>query len=288
MDRKNAEYKNVSLQDDPEEARSSTEFDDSHINDEEEWKTRQTRSPRSQDWHEPKYRTRNILSTFQLWRGLIDTCLLLIILALLVLLLRKESIPTQQNVLQVGGDYTGAGPQSLSPSLTTSPFPSRADRNPVSTKIVKWNADAAFVPNKTADFFSKQTLAKWNTLMPANAGWDSAGDSDIGFSTTSMTHQLHCLFMMGRIYAGVTENMTSRLPHDYHAHFLHCIDYLRQAITCAGDTALEPHSDLDSDDLGPLDGSWQGMHVCKDYGEVLGYLVGQIKEGVRTVLPIDD
>ena len=51
--------------------------------------------------------------------------------------------------------------------------------------------------------------------------------------TTSMTHQLHCLFMMGRVYAGVVHNDTSSLPADYHAHFLHCIDYIRQGVMCA-------------------------------------------------------
>ncbi|KAK3368334.1 hypothetical protein B0H63DRAFT_528702 [Podospora didyma] len=273
MSQQKAEYKTVSSQEDPEEARSSTEIGDSHLDEEKGWKTQRIHGSRSRGWHEPRTRTTNILSTFQLWRGVIDTGLLLIILTLLVLLLRKDTTQTAtQNVLQIGGDYTGAGRQII-------------------TKVIKWNADPAFVPNKTTDFFSAQTLAKWNTLMPANAGWaptgGGGGDSET-FSTTSMTHQLHCLFMMGRVYAGVTENMTHRLPHDYHVHFLHCIDYLRQGITCAGDTALEPHSALDPDDLGPLDGSWQGMHVCKDYGEVLGYLEGQIKEGVRTVLPIDD
>lgn len=66
--------------------------------------------------------------------------------------------------------------------------------------------------------------------------------------------------MMGRIYSGITTNRTQFLPTDYHSHFLHCIDYLRQAIMCAGDMALELHSPTDSDDLGPLDGGWNGRH----------------------------
>jgi len=98
--------------------------------------------------------------------------------------------------------------------------------------------------------------------------------------------------MMGRIYAGMTSNMTQVLPHDYRSHFLHCIDYLRQAIMCAGDVALELHQPTDSDDLGPLDGGWNGRHgelacpscyngssnkfaVCKDYGQVISYLDGK-------------
>lgn len=66
--------------------------------------------------------------------------------------------------------------------------------------------------------------------------------------------------MMGRVYAGVTESRTAELPADYHAHFLHCIDYIRQGIMCSGDVALEPHTPEDADDLGAKDGGWNGLH----------------------------
>ncbi|KAL5905973.1 hypothetical protein ACKVV1_010386 [Pyricularia oryzae] len=57
---------------------------------------------------------------------------------------------------------------------------------------------------------------------------------------------------------------------------------------CAGDVAMEPHSPTDADDNGPGDGSWAGYHVCKDYSQVTNYIEGEIRDGVRTVLPIDD
>ena len=66
--------------------------------------------------------------------------------------------------------------------------------------------------------------------------------------------------MMGRVYAGVLDNKTDVLPHDYHHHFLHCIDYIRQGIMCSGDVALEPHKPSDADDLGAKDGGWNGHH----------------------------
>lgn len=117
--------------------------------------------------------------------------------------------------------------------------------------------------------------------------------------------------MMARIYSGVLSNATSNLPTDWHSHFLHCVDYLRQSIMCSADMALEAHQPTDADDLGPLDGGWNAHHgetrffeslnarytkkltignsiVCKDYSHVLHYLEGQIADGVRTVLPIDD
>lgn len=66
--------------------------------------------------------------------------------------------------------------------------------------------------------------------------------------------------MMARVYSGVMSNMTQTLPNDYDAHFLHCVDYLRQGIMCSADLALEAHDINDSDDLGPLDGGWSGHH----------------------------
>jgi hypothetical protein len=66
--------------------------------------------------------------------------------------------------------------------------------------------------------------------------------------------------MMGRIYSGILANVTESLPTDWHSHFLHCIDYLRQAIMCSADLALEIHGPNDADDLGPLDGGWNGQH----------------------------
>lgn len=54
--------------------------------------------------------------------------------------------------------------------------------------------------------------------------------------------------------------MTHVLDTDYQSHYLHCIDYLRQAVMCAGDVALEPHAPTDGPDNGPLDGGWNGIH----------------------------
>ncbi|KAB5585859.1 hypothetical protein GE09DRAFT_1277311 [Coniochaeta sp. 2T2.1] len=254
-------YDTVPAADEHYSSRSSTEVDESLI-DEPQWHSIALGSTKQR-------RRRNaFISALHSYRWLIDILLLLVIIALLlVLLLRTDSHgAAQQYSLQVGGDYKGASPI-------------------FNTKVVKWEADFSFVPSNTTEFFSDETLAAWNTIMPAGTGRDLESED---FSTTSMTHQLHCLFMMGRIYAGVTANTTEVLPDGYHRHLLHCIDYLRQAIMCSADLALEIHGPDDADDLGPKDGGWNGRHVCKDYSQVLGYLEGQIATGERTVLPIDD
>lgn len=85
--------------------------------------------------------------------------------------------------------------------------------------------------------------------------------------------------MMGRIYAGITHSMTNRLPADYHAHFLHCIDYLRQGVMCAGDLAVEPHGAEDADDLGPMDGGWGGCMFVRSMGGCWGCWRGRLGRG---------
>lgn len=77
---------------------------------------------------------------------------------------------------------------------------------------------------------------------------------------------------MGNIFSGLTTNNMDKVPTDYVSHYFHCVDYLRQAVMCSGDVALEPHEITDSDDNGPQDGSWNGQHVCKDYSQVMKYL----------------
>ncbi|KAI0439564.1 hypothetical protein F4803DRAFT_33930 [Xylaria telfairii] len=253
MDSITPQYQTVPIADDDEKLLSPSQIPRSFIN---EW---QTSDPRLDS---PKKRSRLVS---YLW--LFDTALLLFIAGLLlVFVLRDGRKEPQASSWQVGGDYSGTGPE-------------------FSTQVVKWEADMSFVPKNTTEFFSDETLGRWKTLMPVGTGRGPTGES---FSTTSMTHQLHCLFMMGRIYAGVTAGTTDSLPSDYHAHFLHCIDYLRQAVMCSADMALELHDPSDTDDLGPQDGGWNGHHVCKDYTQVLGYLEEQISEGVRIILPIDD
>ncbi|KAI8623079.1 hypothetical protein F5Y19DRAFT_403931 [Xylariaceae sp. FL1651] len=256
MDSSKSRYQTVSATDDQEKLLSATQIPNSFTD---EW---QTSDPNS----ESQTRRQAILSSMRPYLWFIDTALLLVIAALLLLLVLRDRRGPQATSWQVGSDYSGIGPE-------------------FATRVVKWEADMSFVPKNTTEFFSDETLSRWRTLMPVGTGFGPKGES---FSTTSMTHQLHCLFMMGRIYAGVTSGVTQSLPSDYHAHFLHCIDYLRQAVMCSADLALELHDPSDTDDLGPQDGGWNGHHVCKDYTQVLGYLEHQISDGVRIVLPIDD
>ncbi|KAF2967463.1 hypothetical protein GQX73_g6086 [Xylaria multiplex] len=263
MDPRRPQYQTVPAADDHEKLLSTVRVPESIVD---EWQTSDPRLDSATKRH-------TFISRVKHYIWFVDTVLLLVVASLLFVLIRDGRRDAQHSSWQIGGDSSGTGPE-------------------FSTQVVKWEADAAFVPENTTEFFSEDTLDQWKTLMPADGqrmkagtGFGAKGES---FSTTSMTHQLHCLFMMGRIYAGVTAGTTDSLPTDYHAHFLHCIDYLRQAVMCSADIALELHDSSDADDLGPQDGGWNGHHVCKDYTQVLGYLEDQIAEGVRIILPIDD
>lgn len=85
-------------------------------------------------------------------------------------------------------------------------------------------------------------------------------------------------------------------PNDYEAHFLHCVDYMRQAAMCAGDLAIEPRGENGQPGMVNLENAFNGLHgkfnldegakiivnsfayfelVCKDYSQVKDYLSGE-------------
>ena len=105
MDSKQRSYENVSLSDDHEETMSNTEVDESLMGDEKEWQStrihrRSKRSP--------------ILVFLDDHRWPIDGFLVLVILALTALLVLQSQRRQDHTVLQVGGDYSGAAPKSMS------------------------------------------------------------------------------------------------------------------------------------------------------------------------------
>ncbi|KAF6811226.1 hypothetical protein CPLU01_15162, partial [Colletotrichum plurivorum] len=117
--------------------------------------------------------------------------------------------------------------------------------------------------------------------------------------TTSITHQLHCLFAVVQTYSGLTSG--HEIPDDHHWHMIYCFSYLRQTIMCSADMALEglettfpdhnggsddwdskygesssesPRRDPGSPGARPLRMSrWLASRaVCKDYNQVKNYL----------------
>lgn len=146
-------YENVQLAGEHEhdhDSRSSTEVE-SLIGDEKSWhahrQERERKSKRSQ-----------LSSILRSSRWMLDTTLLLIIVALLVRNEMKEPVQDQWQLL---GDMTGVGPR----------FPQKLER---------FEYDTSYAPMNTSEFFTNETLAKWNNLMPST------------FSSPS----LHALYML--------------------------------------------------------------------------------------------
>jgi hypothetical protein len=89
--------------------------------------------------------------------------------------------------------------------------------------------------------------------LPTPIDWDEGKT----VFTTSMTHQLHCLWAIVQTYSGLKSNHT--IPDDHHWHMIHCFSYMRQAILCSADTALEGHATTFPDDNSGSDG-WDAKH----------------------------
>ncbi|KAK4134666.1 hypothetical protein BT67DRAFT_379503 [Trichocladium antarcticum] len=167
-------------------------------------------------------------------RSLLDTVLLLVILGLL---LDRPWLPSSR--FAVGGDITGFAP-------------------PFGQQITTFAPDHLFVPENGSAFFTDAVQAKWLSLKltsfhPAGLGY------------------LHCLHAILQTVAAYASSQPGRAPGDGAWHVAHCVDYLRQAIVCAGDVALEGQQTTFPPGVVGSDG-WDARHVCRDWGQVRAHL----------------
>lgn len=69
---------------------------------------------------------------------------------------------------------------------------------------------------------------------------------------------------MGKIFSAVlTKSPNMPEPEDYEAHFLHCVDYMRQAAMCAGDVTIEPRGENGQPGAVNLVNAFNGLHGKK-------------------------
>ncbi|KAI0974841.1 hypothetical protein F4678DRAFT_352716 [Xylaria arbuscula] len=231
--------------DDQSDSRSSTEVE-SLMGDKKQWHDVELNSP-----VRPTKRNR-FYATLKSARWIIDTALLLVIVAFLVRdQSRKPAVLQDPNIWQFGQDFTGVGSK-------------------LSSKITTFVRDESYAPNNTAEFFSDEVLGRWNKLMPVGMGFVWVNDTEKYHDlptpimwpektvfTTSATHQLHCLFAIVQTYSGLTSG--HEIPDDHHWHMIHCFDYMRQAIMCSADMALEGLETTFPDHNGGSDG-WDSKH----------------------------
>ncbi|KAF2473135.1 uncharacterized protein BDR25DRAFT_302137 [Lindgomyces ingoldianus] len=207
------------------------------------------------------------------YRWMIDTALLLVIFGLLAEKRWKKHTQQRSHRFEFTGDLTGFAPR-------------------FSQQIVTFKPDNRFAPKNVSAFWDLETQNAWLSIVPKGLGYvlvknqtkyDNLPTPIINYPnqtvfTTSMTHQLHCLYSIldaySTLYTAAFSPGFSNPIEPWHMN--HCFDYLRQSIMCAGDVALEGAEttfppDPETGERGGSDG-WDAKHVCKDYGQILDHL----------------
>ncbi|KAI1489094.1 hypothetical protein F5X96DRAFT_642251 [Biscogniauxia mediterranea] len=224
--------------------------------------------PSSSPWS----KRRQMLAAFKEHRWLIDTFLLLVIVALL--LEKSWASRGQNHFFEGAGDITGFAPQ----------FPQQ---------VKTFAPDPVYMPENTSEFYSVETREKWLSLVPKGLGYleikepqnydnlpkqlESFKKKDKFVVTSSMTHQLHCLHSIAEAYAALTQT-PAKVPRTNGWNLSHCFDYLRQSIMCCGDVALEGQQTTFPAGFDGSDG-WDAKHVCKNYEQVFQYLEDKAVNG---------
>ncbi|KAI1122526.1 hypothetical protein F5Y10DRAFT_253832 [Nemania abortiva] len=180
-------YHNIHVEDD--EADSGTEIDD--LLTERDYVQTSSQS-----------KGKRLITIFKAHRWAVDTFLLLVIVALL--LEKRLAHGRNYHYFEGNGDITGFAPQ----------FPQQ---------IRKFSPDPGFFPENTSEFFSEDTKKRWLDTIPKGLGYlevkhaekyDNLPTRLATFEeqfvvTTSMTHQLHCLYSIAEA--------SHRTPAEYRA-----------------------------------------------------------------------
>ncbi|KZM26970.1 uncharacterized protein EKO05_0004751 [Ascochyta rabiei] len=217
------------------------------------------------------------------YRWLLDTTLLLVIVGLLA---EKRWRRDHSYQYEFAGDITGFAPK-------------------FSQQIVTFRPNPIFAPENASEFWNRDVQQAWLNIVPEGLGYvevkDSAQHDNLPrpihdyvnntVFTTSMTHQLHCLYTILNAYNTMSVTLDNPMlkvnPIQQPWHVNHCFEYIRQAIMCAGDVALEGAATTfplgpNGEDQGGSDG-WDGKHVCKDYGQIIKYLEKETINHVRWI-----
>lgn len=222
-------------------------------------------------------------------QGLLNTLLLIVILGLLV---DRRYQKEDYGHFEGNGDISGVTPRGKRYHSSATILAAGLFRQPVLTlckvsqQIKTFVPDLGFVPENGSEFFTEEVRKKWLGIVPKGLGYVEVHDPSKynnlpnqplqgpGFShtvyTTSVTHQLHCLYNIAQVYSGLVSD-PSLIPQQMQGHLPHCFEYLRQTIMCCGDTALEGQQTTFPEGFVGSDG-WDAKHVCKDYDAIYSHL----------------
>ncbi|KAH8193669.1 hypothetical protein TruAng_012166 [Truncatella angustata] len=217
--------------------------------------------------HTPiRSRRTHVLEVLNRYRWIIDGFLVALIVMLLLDRDWGKHDEKKREPLEGTGDVTGFAPR-------------------FSQKIVTFQPDPMFLPENGSEFFTDEVRQKWLGIVPSGLGYLDIKEPEKyedlpqkleGYQgkyvvTTSMTHQLHCLYAIAEVFSAYSSNIIEKIPQESPWHLAHCFDYIRQAIMCAGDVAVEGKQTTFPEGFVGSDG-WDAKHVCKSYDEVLNYL----------------
>lgn len=167
-----------------------------------------------EDWNSEELHTRRHGRKLTGKRWYIDAALLLIIIALLV-----ERVRHPRHHLDTGGDVTGFAPT-------------------FSQKVMAFEPDLDFIPANTSQFWDQSVRDKWLSMVPRGLGYVKVAEPSkyTGLPTpihdypnetvftTSMPHQLHCLYNILEVYAAMTSDNPHGVPTEMTFHLRHCFE----------------------------------------------------------------
>lgn len=220
-------------------------------------------------------------------QGLLNTLLLFVILGLLV---DRRFQKEKYGHFEGNGDISGFAPRGKHRHSNTAfllrvgPSQPLLTLREVSQQIKTFVPDLGFVPENGSEFFSKEVRQKWLDIVPKGLGYVEVHDPSHYDNlpprplegrkntvyTTSVTHQLHCLYNIAQVYSGLISD-PGLIPDQMEGHLPHCFEYLRQNIMCCGDTALEGQQTTFPEGFVGSDG-WDAKHVCKNYDAIYKHL----------------
>ncbi|EHK48085.1 hypothetical protein TRIATDRAFT_305832 [Trichoderma atroviride IMI 206040] len=153
------------------------------------------------------------------------------------------------------------------------------------THQVLFQKDGSATTKSLSQEDRNETRENWLTYMPKGNGFLAINDFNKydlpepilyhGNNTYSIAvfHQLHCLYIVMDMYNSLldptseyrTDPELSAFDSDAQDHVQHCFRYLRQSVTCCGDTTLEGH--IPNSPLNGTDGTG-ATHVCKNFDAI--------------------
>jgi hypothetical protein len=186
-----------------EDERSSTEVEEALIpgKEDEEWHTEISSNQKSRSCYPSK-------------RWLLEAGLLLVIIGLLI-----ERFKFPSRTYDITGDVTGFAPN-------------------FKHKVMAFEPDLDFIPANTSTFWDQSVRDKWLGSVPRGLGYVRVTDPskyvdlptpihdypDETVFTTSMPHQLHCLYNILEVYAAMTSENPHGVPTEMTFHLRHCFE----------------------------------------------------------------